>query len=216
MPITHCLQLHRIGRTRRGPLRHPPQLDAPDRGLHFRQSPVGAKAFMHPAKTGRMLALVNCLPALAVVFVRPHARPQLAVIGGDHAALAAGGHDLVLTETPGADMADATHRAPFVTRAMRLGAVLDHVQAALARQFHDGVHVAGHAGEVHADNHFGARGKDDGDAVRRDSYGNSQRRCRRPKGRDLLPCEPELPRRTGPVLHQRQQSSTFAYRQINA
>src|SRR3954452_18442969 len=99
---------------RRGPLRHLPQLDPPDRGLHLKHPPVRAEALVQPAEAGRVLTLVNRVPALAVVLVRPDALPQLFVVDGDHSTFAAGGHDLVLAEGPRADVADRADAAPLV------------------------------------------------------------------------------------------------------
>src|SRR5690606_13460720 len=126
-----------------GPLRHLLELDAPDHRLQLGHPPVGTEALMQPAKARRMLALIHRFPALAVVLVRPHARPQLAVIGGHHAALTTGGHDLVLAERPAAHVPDGADRPALVASPMGLCAVLDHMQTALPRQLHDRVHVAG-------------------------------------------------------------------------
>src|SRR5690606_41955500 len=105
------------------PIRHAPQLDAADGSLDLDHAPIGAERFVQPAIARRMLAFVDSIPRLAVVLVRPHAFPELWIIGRDHAALAARGHDLVLAKRPGAHMADGTHRAPLVARAMGLGAI---------------------------------------------------------------------------------------------
>src|SRR5690606_40429110 len=59
-----------------GPLRHPLELDAPDHRLQLGHPPVGTEALMQPAKARRMLALIHRFPALAVVLIRPHARPR--------------------------------------------------------------------------------------------------------------------------------------------
>lgn len=66
--------------------------------------PVGAEAFVQPPESRRVLALVDGIPAFSVVPVGPHTLPQLAVVDGDHAALPARGHDLVLTEGPTTDI----------------------------------------------------------------------------------------------------------------
>src|SRR3546814_13496926 len=65
-----------------------------------------------------------------MILERPHARPEIAIVARHHAAFAAGGHDLVLAEGPGADMADRPDAAPLVARAMRLRAILDHLDTA--------------------------------------------------------------------------------------
>ena len=113
-----------IGIAGRRPTGHAAKLDAAKHRLHLDHPPVGAKALVQPAKTRRMRARVNRIPAFAMVLAGPHPAPQVAVIGGDHAALAAGGHDLVLTERPRANMADRADHPPLVTRTMGLGASL--------------------------------------------------------------------------------------------
>ncbi|MOA19711.1 hypothetical protein D3C78_1401140 [compost metagenome] len=90
------------------PISHATQLYTPDYGLCLDHTPIGTEAVVQPAEARRVLALIDRFPALAVILERPHFRPQFAVIGSDHAALAASAHDLVLAERPGTDMADGT------------------------------------------------------------------------------------------------------------
>src|SRR5690606_31575710 len=141
--------LLRIARTRRGPVSHTLELDPPDHRLHLGHPPVGTKALMQPAEPRRMLLLVYRIPGLTVILVRPHALPQLAVIGGHHATLTARSHDLVLAERPGTHMADGANRTALVARTMGLGAILDHIQPALLGQLHDRVHITGQIGRAH-------------------------------------------------------------------
>src|SRR5690606_34218715 len=70
-----------VGHSARVPLRHAAQLNAADRRLDLDHPPVGAEAFVQPAESRRVLALVDSLPALAVILERPHARPQLGRVG---------------------------------------------------------------------------------------------------------------------------------------
>ena len=102
-----------------------------------------------------MFAVVHGIVAFAVVFVRPHFAPQLFVVGGDHAAFAAGGHDFVLAERPSADMADRADGFAFVFRTVRLGAVFDNPQVMFFGQSHDVVHFGRHTGKVNHDDGFG-------------------------------------------------------------
>src|SRR5690606_35920678 len=141
------------------PTRHTLQLDPPDNGLGLHHSPIRAEAVVQPAEAGRVRALVHGLPALAVILVGPHPRPQRFVRGGDHAAFSAGGHDLVLAEGPCADVADGSDGPALVLRTVCLRAILDHVDPALAGQLHDRIHVARPAGQVHADDCSGIGGK---------------------------------------------------------
>src|SRR5690606_38225684 len=94
---------------------------------------------------------------LAVILVCPHCTPQGFVICRHHATLAASGHDFVLAETPGTYMTDAAHAAALIASTMRLGAVLDDLEAILSGQRHDRIHIAGPASKVYADHGPGAR-----------------------------------------------------------
>ncbi|MNE27337.1 hypothetical protein D3C80_1207430 [compost metagenome] len=134
------------------PIRHTAQLYTADNPLHFHHAPVGAKALMQPAETGGMLTLIDSFPALAMILECPHFCPKLPVVGGDHATLAAGSHDLVLTKRPCAYVTNGTNRTPLVRRTMRLRTIFDHFQVVLSRQRHDRVHVARPSGEVNTDN----------------------------------------------------------------
>lgn len=158
---------HGVGGAGLGPRSHPRQLDAADRRLHFEHAPVGAEAFVQPAETRRVLALVHGLIALAVVLERPHRAPQRFVVRRDHATLAARGHDLVLAEAPGARMADGAEHAALVHGAMGLGTVLDDPQSMPVGQVHDRPHVAGPARQVDADDGLRARRQDGRDRAGR-------------------------------------------------
>src|SRR3546814_19789580 len=103
---------------------------------------------MPPAETRLVRAFIDRVPALSMILERPHARPEIAIVARHHAAFAAGGHDLVLAEGPGADMADRPDAAPLVARAMRLRAILDHLDTARGGEVHDRVPVTGPARAV--------------------------------------------------------------------
>jgi len=154
----------RMGQPALLPASHSSQLDAPDGRLHLDHPPVGTEAFVHPAEARRMVAFVNRRIGLAVVFVRPHLRPEISVVCRDHTAFAACGHDLVLTERPGADMAERTDRAAVDTRAVSLGTVLDYPKAVLPGEAHYGRHVARPSGEMDANDcaRSGSQGSLDG------------------------------------------------------
>src|SRR5690606_6684861 len=110
-----------------------------------------------------MFPFVDCLPALAVILDRPHLRPQLAVIGGHHPPFTAGSHDLVLAERPCTYVTNRADRAPFVARAMCLGAVFDNLEAMLVYQRHNRVHVAWPAREMYTDHRPGTWGQHSAD-----------------------------------------------------
>ena len=86
---------------------------------------------MQPSEPRRVLALVNRRITLAMIFEGPHRPPKILVIRCHHATLTAGGHDLVLTETPRADVPDAADAAALVTRAMGLCTIFDDFEVVL-------------------------------------------------------------------------------------
>src|SRR6185295_1724539 len=133
--------------------------------LDLEHSPIGAEALVHPAVAGRVRALINRRPALAMVLVRPHPRPQLRVVGSHHPALAAGGDDLVLAEGPGADLAERADAAAIDPRAMGLGAILDDREAAPVRKVAQRNHLARPAAEVHRKDRPGPFADDPFDTV---------------------------------------------------
>lgn len=141
----------------RDPFGQVPQLNAADRGLHFGQPPVGAKRFMQILERARVRAVVNGVPAFAVVLVTPRLLPQGIVVGGDEAAFTRRRHDLVLTEREGIDMPDRTDGSAFVERAVSLGTIFNHRDAMLVRELHQRVHVARPTGEMDGDDRLGLR-----------------------------------------------------------
>jgi hypothetical protein len=112
---------------------------------------------VQPAEARREFVIVDGLVILAVVLERPHRLPQLGIVGGHHAALAACSNDLVLAERPGADIAERPNRLAPEPRTVCLGAVLDNRKTEIPCQGKHAVHLAGPAGEVHAENGTGAR-----------------------------------------------------------
>src|SRR5438477_9616303 len=127
-----------LGQNRRIPapdLHHPGKLTKQgpsERRLKFRQAPVGPKRFMKPAKTWRVLAIVDRRVALAVVLIAPGLLPDGFLIGRDHAAFPSSGHDLVLTEGKGTYVAKRAYGSPFVSGSVTLRTILDHLQSPLA------------------------------------------------------------------------------------
>ncbi len=120
---------------------------------------------MQPTETRRVLPLVDRLPTLSVILVRPHAGPEFAVVGSDHTALSSRGHYLVLAERPSTNVSNGANRTPFITSSMRLGTILDHLQPMLLGQRHDRVHVARPSCQVNTDDRLGALGQDSTDGV---------------------------------------------------
>ena len=104
-----------------------------------------------------MLALVNCVVALSMIFIAPGSFPEFIVVGGDQATLAAGGHDLVLAKGKRVDVTHGAYGPSFVARAVGLRAILHDLQIVFARQSQDGIHVAGPAREVNSNDRLGPR-----------------------------------------------------------
>src|SRR5204862_4777661 len=69
------------------------QLRAAHRRLNFGQPPVSSHRLMHPAISGRMLAPIHRVVALAVVLEAPGQFPQTFIIGRDHSAFTRSGYD---------------------------------------------------------------------------------------------------------------------------
>ena len=160
-----------ISTTPRVPLRHTPELHPADGGLHFREPAVAAERRVFPFEARRERMVVDRLVVLAVVLVGPHQLPQVFVAGGDHAALAARGDDLVLAEGPAADIAEGAHGPAAVARPVCLGAVLDDREIEIPCERQHAVHVAGPAGKVYTDDGAGTRGEYRGDGLGRDVLG---------------------------------------------
>src|SRR5690606_24492209 len=90
------------------------KLDAAEYGLHLEHARVGAYAVMQPAELARIRRAPTRFRTLAVILVGPGQRRQGGVVGGDHAALPAGGDDLVLAKRPCCDMAETADRSAAV------------------------------------------------------------------------------------------------------
>ncbi|MNC58294.1 hypothetical protein D3C75_1080150 [compost metagenome] len=65
-------------------------------------------------------------------------------------------------------MTNRTQRAPFVLRAMRLGAIFDHLEVVLLGQGHDRIHVTRPTCQMDTDNRSGARCQYRGNGLRGD------------------------------------------------
>ncbi len=152
--------------------RHPPiqfrQLQSPDRGLHLGHAHIRAEGRVHPAEAGAVLLVEHRVVVLAVILDRPGPAPQVVVAGDQHAALAAGRHDLVLAEGERRHVADPADRPPVPGGAVRLGAVFDHDEVVLGRQRHETVHVAGPPRMVNRDHGPGSRRQHRFDGLRSD------------------------------------------------
>jgi len=141
--------------------------EASDGGLHLGEPVVGAGSLAHPAEGGGPVCVAARLRGtLAVVLVGPHGLPEVTPGGGDHAALAAGGQDLVLAEGEAADDSHAADGPAPVEGAVGLGAVLDDRKASVFGEGEDAVHLAGPASEVHEDDRLGPTGEHRRDCLR--------------------------------------------------
>ncbi len=90
---------------------------------------AGMPADMDPAKTRRMCFCIHSVMAFAMIFKRPHNRPQRRIVGCHHATFATCRHNFVLTKRPGTNMPDSTNRTAFVLGAVGLGTVFNHEKA---------------------------------------------------------------------------------------
>src|SRR5690606_12479899 len=86
------------------PARHALQLNSSNYRLDFGHPPVGPTTRVQPAKPRWMLLLIRRIPGFTMILIGPHALPQIAVIGGNHAPFTASGHDLILAERPSTNM----------------------------------------------------------------------------------------------------------------
>jgi hypothetical protein len=78
-----------------------------------------------------MLAFINRLITLPVVFESPHSSPKLSIVGCYHSTLATRGHYFVLTKTPCTNVTNCPYAATFIAGSMGLGTILDDPKATL-------------------------------------------------------------------------------------
>ena len=136
----------RVLPARVGPLVEMAQLDAKDAALHPFHAVVEA------------LEHVVVLLLRAPVAQHPDPFRHRRVVGHDHAAFAVGAEVLARVEAEAPRVAERAHRTSFVRRAVRLAAVLDHLQAMAFRDVEDRVHVGRLAVEMDRDDRLGAAG----------------------------------------------------------
>ena len=136
---------------------HAVQFGQADGRLHLGHAVVPAD---HVVDVGQLLLqLEQVEPLLHVVAVVAEAARQpgqVLVVGGDHAAFAAGGEGLVLAEAAAGDVAQRAGLLALVDAAEGLGVVLDDEQLVLLGEGVDRVHVAHVAVEVHRHDGLGA------------------------------------------------------------
>ena len=94
---------------------------------------------------------------LAPVAQLAHPSGEGGIVGDCAAAFAAGAKVLAWVEAEAADRANRACAPALPGRAMRLGGVLDDLQAMLRGDRHDGVHVGHATVQVDGDNGLGAR-----------------------------------------------------------
>ena len=151
----------RIGDAPRPPDRQLFQLQQADRGRDLGHPPVGADPVVQPAKAGLRGPIEGALAVLAMILERPGIFIGIIVAKRDEPTLAAGRDDLVLAEGEGGRVAEAPDRQAVYLCAVRLGAILDDVDAALPGQRHDRRHVRRPAAKMHRDDRLGS-GRDRG------------------------------------------------------
>src|SRR5438270_2098812 len=91
---------------------------------------------------------------LSVILETPRPLPKFVVIGCQHTAFPAGGHDLVLAKRKGSSIAEASNGPPLVRGAMGLSAIFDDLEPMFASQLYDWIHVTRPARQVHRDDRF--------------------------------------------------------------
>src|SRR5947209_6720147 len=101
------------------------------------------------------MGLESQVEVLAMVFVAPNALMEILVVGHQHATLATGGDDLVLTKRKSRAIAERANWLSTILCADCLSAIFDDSEAALTGQTHDGAHVARPAGKMHRDDGSG-------------------------------------------------------------
>ena len=127
------------------------------RGLHFSHAPIRPERLYEPAESLRVVAVVDGVVALAVIFVGPHFFPEGVVVARHSAAFAAGCYDFVLAEAPCRDVAYSPDRPAAIDCSVGLRAVLYHKEPALFGEAHNRLHVAGPARMVHG--YYGLRAR---------------------------------------------------------
>ncbi|MBA7696677.1 hypothetical protein ES703_105328 [subsurface metagenome] len=135
---------------------NPFELRQADGRLHFGHAVVPAD---HVMNVGQFLLQLQqaqtLLDVVAMVTKAPRLPGQLLVVGGHHAAFAAGGKRLVLTEAASRDVTDSAGFLALVGAAKGLGVVFDNKQIMLLRKGRHFVHVADIAIQVHRHNRPG-------------------------------------------------------------
>lgn len=86
------------------------------------------------------------------------------VVDDEHASLAAV-DILSLMEGEGSEMADGAEGAVAVVGVDAMGGIFDHEEVVLTGEFHNAVHITGHAGIMDHDDDAGARGDERSDGI---------------------------------------------------
>src|SRR5579863_1350063 len=131
------------------------ELYSTDRRLGFSETEICSDRGVDPSESGTRSRLRKIMVP-AVVFITPGSLPKRGIVGKNHASLTAGRNDLVLTEGKCGDISERTNATSLVSRAVRLGAVLDDKEGILVREIHDGIHIARPPCQVHHDNGLGS------------------------------------------------------------
>src|SRR5262249_33101684 len=123
-----------------------------DGRLHLGHPAICSEAVMHPAELRGRGSKMRRTVILPMIFVAPCCFEDLFIVGGDHPSFATGRHDLVLAERESAGITDRADFPAVVSGSMRLGAILQHFQLVLPREFQNRIQIARPAREVNSDN----------------------------------------------------------------
>ncbi len=135
---------------------NPLELRQADDRLHLSHTIVPAD---HVMDVGQFLLQFQqaqtLFDVIAVVTKAPCLPGQIFVVGGHHAAFAAGGKRLVLAEAASRDVTDGAGFLALVDSAKGLGVVLDDKQIVLFRKGLHFIHIADIAVQMHRHNRLG-------------------------------------------------------------
>src|SRR6266851_1262060 len=91
---------------------------------------------------------------LSVILETPRPFPKIIVIGGQHTAFPAGGHDFVLAKGEGSGITEASNRPVLISCTVRLSTIFDDPETMFASQLDDWIHVTRPSRQVDRNDRF--------------------------------------------------------------
>src|SRR5579859_741096 len=115
---------------------------------------------MQPPKSRRRLrpVLISSLIVFSMILETPRPLPQLLIIGGQHTAFPASGHNFVLAKGEGGNIAETSNRSPLISCPMRLSTIFDDFEPMFMSQLDDWIHIAGPTRQVNHNDRFSVWG----------------------------------------------------------